>query len=305
VVRSPGFHDYSATLTMRSTIARVFAPVVFPGDEEKTRQAAVFNLCYWYFSGLALLILVGNLLGDTVAWEVTVNSLVALALGLVCLRWVRQGKVTLAAWVLLALYFAAATRGVALLGTIRVPSLGVYALLVVATGLLFGGRAMVGAIVLCSLAVAGLVAAENAGWLPRPNYRVGVTQWVTATTLFACIGGLIITALAQVRAAMRRVEDALAERARSEAALRDANTRLQEALANVKTLKGLLPVCSWCHKVREDEGYWQQIETYVAAHSDATFTHGICPDCRARHFPGTTRRCTSTPPGGGGADGSS
>lgn len=283
---------------MPSTIARLFAPPVFPGDEEKTRQAAVFNLCYWYFTGLAVLILVGNLLGGTVAWEVTVNSLIALGLGLACVRWARQGRVTLAAWVLLALYFVAATRGVALLGTIRVPSLGVYALLVVATGLLFGARAMTGSIVLCSLAVAGLIFAEGAGWLPRPDYRVGVTQWVTATALYACIGGLIFTALAQVRAAMARTEQALAERARSEEELRRANGQLQDALTNVKTLKGLLPVCSWCHKVREDEGYWREIESYVAAHSDATFTHGICPDCRTRHFPGTAPRCTAAEGGG-------
>jgi hypothetical protein len=283
---------------MLSTIARVFAPPVFPGDEEKTRQAAVFNLCYWYFTSLAALILVGNLLGDTVAGEVTVNSVIALALGVVCLRWARQGRVTLAAWVLLALYFGAATRGVALLGTIRVPSLGVYALLVVAAGLLFGARAMAGAILLCSLAVAGLIHAQNAGWLPPPDYRVGVTQWVTATTLFACLGGLIFTALAQLKAAMARTEHALAERARSEAELRRANGQLQEALANVKTLKGLLPVCSWCHKVREDEGYWQEIETYVAAHSEATFTHGICPDCRQRHFPSILPRGRSAPPNG-------
>ncbi|MFO1499379.1 MAG: hypothetical protein U1G07_13450 [Verrucomicrobiota bacterium] len=48
----------------------------------------------------------------------------------------------------------------------------------------------------------------------------------------------------------------------------------------IKTLSGLLPVCAWCRKVRNDQGYWDQIESYVAAHSDASFTHCICPDCR-------------------------
>jgi PAS domain S-box-containing protein len=60
---------------------------------------------------------------------------------------------------------------------------------------------------------------------------------------------------------------------------------LSEALANVKTLSGLLPVCAWCKNIRNDEGYWQRIETYLAEHSDARFTHGICPDCLAKRYP--------------------
>lgn len=54
-------------------------------------------------------------------------------------------------------------------------------------------------------------------------------------------------------------------------------------LANeIKTLSGLLPVCAWCRKVRDDQGYWDQLESYVAARSDASFTHCICPDCQDR-----------------------
>jgi len=54
---------------------------------------------------------------------------------------------------------------------------------------------------------------------------------------------------------------------------------LQDALAKVKTLKGLLPICAWCKKIRDDQGYWQQIEAYVRDHSEADFSHGICPLC--------------------------
>ncbi|HET6515105.1 MAG TPA: PAS domain-containing protein [Thermodesulfovibrionales bacterium] len=54
---------------------------------------------------------------------------------------------------------------------------------------------------------------------------------------------------------------------------------LQEALANIKTLKGLIPICAWCKKVRDDKGYWDEIETYVRRHSEADFTHGICATC--------------------------
>jgi YesN/AraC family two-component response regulator len=61
---------------------------------------------------------------------------------------------------------------------------------------------------------------------------------------------------------------------------------LQAALANVKLLSGLLPICASCKKIRDDKGYWQQIETYIHAHSEAEFTHGICPECSVKYFPG-------------------
>ncbi len=60
---------------------------------------------------------------------------------------------------------------------------------------------------------------------------------------------------------------------------------LQDALANVKTLHGMLPICSACNKIRNDEGYWERIETYIRERSDAEFTHGICPDCAKKLYP--------------------
>jgi hypothetical protein len=54
---------------------------------------------------------------------------------------------------------------------------------------------------------------------------------------------------------------------------------LQETLAKVNTLSGLLPICAWCKKLRDDEGYWKSVEEYISAHTGAEFTHGMCPDC--------------------------
>ncbi len=62
---------------------------------------------------------------------------------------------------------------------------------------------------------------------------------------------------------------------------------LQDALASVKTLQGLLPICSLCKKVRDDQGYWSQIETYLRKHSRADFSHGICPECVGKLYPDT------------------
>jgi DNA-binding response OmpR family regulator len=55
--------------------------------------------------------------------------------------------------------------------------------------------------------------------------------------------------------------------------------QLEDALANVKQLQGLVPICSYCKKIRNDSNYWQQLESYISAHSEAKFSHGICPEC--------------------------
>jgi hypothetical protein len=60
---------------------------------------------------------------------------------------------------------------------------------------------------------------------------------------------------------------------------------LQEALEHVQTLSGLLPICAKCKKIRDDRGYWQQVEGYIMEHSSARFTHGLCPDCMTRTYP--------------------
>jgi len=61
--------------------------------------------------------------------------------------------------------------------------------------------------------------------------------------------------------------------------------KLQKALTEVKQLSGLLPICASCKKIRDDKGYWGQIESYISDHSEAEFSHGICPDCMKKLYP--------------------
>ena len=74
--------------------------------------------------------------------------------------------------------------------------------------------------------------------------------------------------------------------ARKEAELENQRLlgELREALDNVQVLSGLLPICAWCKKIRDDKGYWNQIENYVRDHSEAEFSHSICPDCAAKLY---------------------
>ena len=60
---------------------------------------------------------------------------------------------------------------------------------------------------------------------------------------------------------------------------------LEQALQNVKNLQGLLPICCYCKKIRDDRNYWQQVEAYFSSHADVQFSHGICPDCFEKMVP--------------------
>jgi len=82
--------------------------------------------------------------------------------------------------------------------------------------------------------------------------------------------------LARVRAGERVIQ--------LERSLRQKNKELSEALAQVRQLKGLLPICMFCKKIRNDENYWQKIEEYLAQHTGADFSHSICPECLQKHY---------------------
>jgi ligand-binding sensor domain-containing protein len=77
---------------------------------------------------------------------------------------------------------------------------------------------------------------------------------------------------------------------------RELSQRVAEAVADIKMLRGMLPVCASCKKIRDDRGYWNQMETYIRQHSEAEFSHGICPDCMNKLYP------EYAPRAGGGQD---
>ena len=72
----------------------------------------------------------------------------------------------------------------------------------------------------------------------------------------------------------------ITERKRAELEREELIEDLKKALAEVKTLSGLLPICANCKKIRDDKGYWNQIEQYLYQHTGVEFSHGLCPDCR-------------------------
>lgn len=84
--------------------------------------------------------------------------------------------------------------------------------------------------------------------------------------------------------AMARFDDMM-ELRHLNAELQARNEELQQALDKLKTLSGLLPICANCKKIRDDDGYWHQVEAYIRDHSEVEFSHGICPDCKKKLYP--------------------
>ena len=77
-------------------------------------------------------------------------------------------------------------------------------------------------------------------------------------------------------------------------AMADKVQELQKALNEVRTLRGIIPICASCKKIRDDKGYWNQVEAYVRDHSEAEFSHGICPECMKELYPEFMREKTES-----------
>jgi phosphoserine phosphatase RsbU/P len=87
---------------------------------------------------------------------------------------------------------------------------------------------------------------------------------------------------------LKRAKDRITEQNRllknKNQELEHLNKALSDSLDTIKTLEGILPICCICKKIRDDKGYWEQIEAYISDHSEAQFSHGICPECMEKHY---------------------
>ena len=121
------------------------------------------------------------------------------------------------------------------------------------------------------------------------------TWWAEGLGALAILGlgfAILRIRLAALARAKADLEAQIASRTRE---LQDRNQELSRALSDVKQLSGLLPICACCKKIRDDRGYWNQLEVYISAHSEADFTHGICPECARSYFPEARHRHDPAP----------
>lgn len=135
-----------------------------------------------------------------------------------------------------------------------------------------------------------LVAADLIGLVLMDHFNPGLSitfarpaaQLLDRITGFVC-SSVIIAAIMWI--ILRSYDAEQSKLVQAKRTLLMRNAELHEALVNVKKLKGLLPICCGCKKIRDDTNYWHQVETYIAEHSEATFTHSYCPSCAAKYFP--------------------
>jgi hypothetical protein len=117
---------------------------------------------------------------------------------------------------------------------------------------------------------------------------------IWSAALFLIFQTLVIFILTQnilkrkkAEASLQKARDDLEQRVVERTTeLSKSNDELQKALDEVKTLRGIIPICSNCKKIRDDQGFWEQIESYIMAHSEAEFTHSICQECMKKLYPG-------------------
>jgi hypothetical protein len=115
-------------------------------------------------------------------------------------------------------------------------------------------------------------------------------------TWFAFFGGFVSNLRRRLRNQNRKIKKAHAEirieveeRKQAQAEKDQLIAELKTALREVKTLSGLLPICASCKKIRDDRGYWNQIESYIRDRSEAEFSHSICPECARKLYPSYSR----------------
>ena len=99
---------------------------------------------------------------------------------------------------------------------------------------------------------------------------------------------------ADLRLANQQLQHEITERKQAQQDRENLILELQGALENIRTLKGMIPICSHCKKIRDDDGYWNRIEKYIAEHTNAEFSHGICPECSRKLYPEMFRQKNSS-----------
>lgn len=113
-----------------------------------------------------------------------------------------------------------------------------------------------------------------------------IPKWLKPTLFFTSIFMLIfLVVILFQRMRVKKKAKEIEERKQIESELRQLNEELQRALQEIKKLQGILPLCSFCKKIRDDKGYWEQVDVYIHKYSDADISHSICPECMKQNYP--------------------
>jgi diguanylate cyclase (GGDEF)-like protein/PAS domain S-box-containing protein len=218
---------------MKTSIAKWFAPPVFEGDETKTRRASFVN---------AALLMTLSFLGITIPvyfFDGTTRAGIGIILSalffvvLLLYSLLRCGKVMFAGSGMMLLEFLAIFMIELTNGTVRAPVTLAYMFVIITAGMLFEWRGILVSVSACSLVLAGLILAENAGMLPHPDYAVTLTNWITYTVLFGVTGGVSVWGQQTAQQALARAEQEIKARERVEVELRKLSLAVEQSPASI------------------------------------------------------------------------
>lgn len=131
------------------------------------------------------------------------------------------------------------------------------------------------ALCLTIIAITGILFVSGIVVVNINAYNTYISVWASAFITFSVILGLVIFLVGNLNQTLNsKLTD-----------LKHMYDNLQNAKDEIKTLRGILPICSFCKKIRDDRGYWNQIEAYIQDHSEALFSHSLCDDCAKKHYP--------------------
>jgi hypothetical protein len=133
--------------------------------------------------------------------------------------------------------------------------------------------------------LAGMTAYEVLKQIIHPDITVWESHAITIVFSTTCAVSASYFILRKVIEFNNTLAEKVVECQRLGKGLEDTIEQLKTTLSEVKTLSGLLPICASCKRIRDDKGYWNLIETYIKEHSDADFTHGLCPECTKALYP--------------------
>ncbi len=128
------------------------------------------------------------------------------------------------------------------------------------------------------------------GFIFDPDPKMDYKKVRTMAVIFILIvSGVAVVALTLLYF-NKRLQHEIGEHLKAENNLKKTNDMLEKALEEVKTLKGIVPICANCKKIRDDAGYWHEVEEYISRHTDAALSHGLCNECADKLYPGIIRR---------------
>jgi diguanylate cyclase (GGDEF)-like protein/PAS domain S-box-containing protein len=218
---------------MLAWIKKWLAPPVFEGDAEKTRRASFLNLTILITLSFLGFIALGSLFAGTIRVGISFTLFVLFGVVLFLYYLLRRAKVVLAGIGLMILVFLAIIIVEIINGTVRAPATVVFLFVIITAGVLFEWRGILLSLSLCSLAVLGLVLAENADMLPQPVHLIPLANWISYTGLFGIIGFASLWGQKTTQQALARAEQEIKARERVELELRKLTRAVEQSPASI------------------------------------------------------------------------